>query len=173
MVQHSTTDVDQMIQHSTSGVVQMTQHSIPDVTQAGMEQINRSNSSLIIYQAYSMKSKNFIFRLHEIKEDVITGLGSSCSAIPTMTEQCLTHPASYQSSEISKINYENAMIKDFQTMYSLQRVCSQQITSTKKGIKWPTPEEEDTFSQFSQAPFQWPQECSTLWQWQQPNRRWF
>ena len=82
-----------------------------------------SNSSTILYQAVSMETQNFIFRLDEIEEEIVTELSSSCSAIPTMTEQCITHPASCQSSRISKINYENTMINDFQTMYSLQRVC--------------------------------------------------
>ena len=82
-----------------------------------------SDSSTILYQAISMETQNFIFRLDKVEEGIVTGLSSSYSAIHTVTKHCSRHPASCQSSRLSIINYENAMVKDFQSMYSLQRVC--------------------------------------------------
>ena len=78
------------------------------------------DSSIILYQATSMETQNFIFRLDEVEGGIITRLSSSCNAIQTMKEQCSRHPASCQSSRLSIINYENAMVEDFQSMYSLQ-----------------------------------------------------
>ena len=44
-----------------------------------------SASSTILYQAISMETQNFIFRLDKVEEGIVTGLSSSCSAIQTLT----------------------------------------------------------------------------------------
>ena len=93
-------------------------------------------SSMIIFQASSIETKNFVYHLGEIKNGIYTGLGSSCSAIHTMNKQCTLRPENCQAAKLSLINLESAMVKDLQTHYSLQRICeADEVPSSKEAIQ--------------------------------------
>lgn len=92
------------------------------------------SSSLLLYSVDTMESKSYIFQLDEIQEEVISGLDSSCNSISTMKEQCLAHPASCQSSMMSTVNYEKAITKHIQTLYSVKRVCELQNYPPSKKV---------------------------------------
>ena len=59
------------------------------------------SSSLLLYLVDSMETETYIFQLDEVREEVFSGLASSCSSISTLKEQCLAHLASCQSSKMS------------------------------------------------------------------------
>ena len=109
------------------------------------------SSSFLLYSVDTMESKTYTFQMDEIRQEVFSGLASSCSSIPTLHELCLEHPASCQSSIMSIDNFEKAIIKHTQMLYSVKRVCelpnyppSKEIISRcHQGLKW-APREDAT-----------------------------
>ena len=61
-------------------------------------------SSMIIFDASSIETKDFLYSLGEIKTGVNTGINSSCNAIKAMVKQCSLHPENCQAAKLSIFN---------------------------------------------------------------------
>ena len=102
------------------------------------------SASLILYSVDAMESKTYTFQMDEIRQEAFAKMASSCTSIPTLHELCLEHPASCQSTLLSIDNFEKAIVKNTQTLYSVKRVCelpnyppSKEIISRcHQGLKW-------------------------------------
>ena len=109
------------------------------------------SSTFILYSVDAMESRTYTFQMDEIRQESFSGLAASCSAIPTLHELCLEHPASCQSSLLSIDIFEKAIVKHTQTLYSVKRVCelpkypsSKEIISRcHQGLRW-APREDAT-----------------------------
>ena len=109
------------------------------------------SSSFILYTVDAMEASSYTFQMDEIRQEGFTGLATSCSAIPILHEICLAHPASCQSTQMSIDNFEKAIVKHTQTLYSVKRVCELPIYPSSKeiisrchqGLKW-APREDAT-----------------------------
>ena len=107
--------------------------------------------SFILYTVDAMEASSYTFQMDEIRQEEFSGLATSCSAIPIQHEICLAHPASCQSTQMSIANFEKAIKKHSQTLYSVKRVCelpaypsSEEIISRcHQGLKW-APREDAT-----------------------------
>ena len=93
-------------------------------------------SSMIIFDASSIETKDFLYSLGEIKTGVRTGINSSYNAINAMARQCSLHPKNCQAAKLSIINLESSIEKDLQTHYSLQRVCDAGEVPSSREVIW-------------------------------------
>ena len=91
---------------------------------------------MIIFDAYSIETKDFLYSLGEIKTGVNTGINSSCNAIKAMIKQCALHPENSQAANLAIMNLESSIEKYLQTKYALQRVCNAgEVPSSKEVIR--------------------------------------
>ena len=82
------------------------------------------DQEMIIFDATSIDTMEFLFDLKEVKIGIHTGINSSCSIIKAANKQCTLHPENCQAARLSIINLESSIEKNLQTHYALQRVCS-------------------------------------------------
>ena len=78
------------------------------------------SSTFILYSVDAMESMTYTFQMDEIRQESFSGLDTSCSAIPTLHEICLEHPASCQSTQMSIDNFEKAIKKYSHNLYSVK-----------------------------------------------------
>ena len=94
------------------------------------------DQNMILFDASSMGTKDFLFDLGEVNNGIHTGINSSCIAIQAMKKQCALHPENCQAANLAIMNLESAIEKYLQTKNALQRVCSAgEISSSKEIIR--------------------------------------
>ena len=106
------------------------------------------DQDMIIFDATSIDTMEFLFDLGEVKRGIHTGINSSCNAIKAVNKQCALHPENCQAAELAIMNSESSIEKFLQTEYALQRVCSSGETSSSKEIIRRCHAGEDWDSQF-------------------------
>ena len=92
------------------------------------------DQNMILFDATSIDTKDFLFDLGEINHGIHTGINSSCIAIHAMKKQCALHPENCQAANLAIMNLESSIEKYLQTKFALQRVCSAGEVSSSKEI---------------------------------------
>ena len=94
------------------------------------------DQNMIIFDATSIDTKDFLFDLGEVNNGIHTGINSSCITIRAMNKQCALHPENCQAAELAVMNLESSIEKYLQTKYALQRVCNAgEVPSSKEVIR--------------------------------------
>ena len=94
------------------------------------------DQNMIIFDATSIDTMDFLFDLGEVNGGIHTGINSSCIAINAMNKQCALHPENCQAASLAIMNLESSIEKNLQTKYALQRVCSAgEVPSSREVIR--------------------------------------
>ena len=94
------------------------------------------DQDLIMFDATSIDTMDFLFDLGEVNYGIHTGINSSCYAIDAMNKQCALHSENCQAAKLAIMNLESSIEKYLQTKYALQRVCNTgEVPSSKEIIR--------------------------------------